>query len=178
MKILNDFAALLTLALGLLATLLIFISGSYWALAICAVVLLIDVAVLVPRLWVPRLEQWWGRTRNKPTPQVQARMGAEHSNTRRTQRSTNLPRRGDVCEVIEMSPYNPNSKSIVRFHQGPRRTDHTTARNPDDALQILGQHGWSIFYSGTDAAAGRRYWVLNRADLATRAIDDALPYLQ
>jgi hypothetical protein len=178
MKNLNDFAALLTLALGLLATLLILISGSYWALAICAVVVLIDVAVLVPGLWVPLLERRWGRVRKGPTPQAQARTGGEHSNTRKTHRPANLPRRGDVCEVIEMSPYNPNSRSIVRFHQGPRRTDHTIARNPDDALQILGQHGWSIFYSGTDAAAGRRYWVLNRADVATRAIDDALPYLQ
>lgn len=177
MKKLNQFAAWLTLVLGLLATWLIIISGKYWALAICAVVLLVDLAVVAPGLWVPPLQRWWGRLRNGPAP-VQAKMTGEPPDARKTWRATNRPKRGDVCEVIEMSPYNPNSRSVVRFRQGSRRTEHTIARNPDDAMQILGQSGWSIFASGTDAASGRRYWVLNRADAANRAIDDALPNLQ
>lgn len=177
MQNLNGFAAWLTLALGLLATLLVIISGNYWALAICAVVLLVDVAAVVPGLWLPPLQRRWGRARGR-TPAADARRGAAYSPARKGPRLTHLPRRGDVCEVIEIHAYNPNSRSVVRFHQGSRRSEYTIARNPDDALQILGQHGWSIFASGTDAATARRYWVLNRPDVPNRATDDALPHLQ
>ncbi len=179
MKKLNQFAAWLTLLLGLLATWLIIISGQYWALVICALVLLVDVAAVAPGLWLPAFQRWreGGRASATPGP-AQARMGGEYPGTRRPRRLTNLPRRGDVCEVIEMSPYNPSSRSIVRFHRGSGHTDHTIPHNPDDTMQILGQSGWSIFSSGTDAASGRRYWVLNRDNIPNRAIDDALPRLQ
>ena|SRR5215467_12853962 len=177
MKKLNDLAAWLTLLLGLLATWLIITSGKYWALAICAVVVLLDVAVVTPGLWAPRLQQWLGRGGKNVAP-AQVKAGGERLDARRIRRPTNLPRRGDVCEVIEISPYNPNSKSVIRFHRGTGRSDHNISRNPDDALQILGQSGWSIFQSGTDAASGRRYWVLSRVDAQNRPIDDALAHLQ
>ena len=178
MKKLNQFAAWLTLVLGLLATWLIIISGKYWALAICVVVLLVDVVAVAPGLWLSQFQRWRGRagTGKGATPAAQARMG-QYPDTRKRRRPTYLPRRGDVCEVVEMSPYNPNSQSIVRFQRGTGRIQHTIARNPDDALQILGQNGWSIFSSGTDAATGQRFWVLNRDDVSNRAIDDALPHL-
>jgi hypothetical protein len=177
MKKLNDFAAWLTLLLGLLATWLIIASGQYWALAIAVVVVLLDIAVVTPGIWGPRLQQWLGRGNKNAVP-AQVGVGGERADPRRIRRQTNLPRRGDVCEVIEITPYNPNSKSVVRFHRGSGRTDHNVPRSPDDTLQILGQSGWSIFYSGTDAASGRRYWVLNRTEGQNRPIDDALARLQ
>lgn len=180
MKNLNKLAAWLTLLLGLLATWLIIVSGQYWALAIGVLVVLVDVAAVAPGLWAPALQRWWGQVRGVTPPAAQASVGpgAPPQGVRRTRRPTNMPARGDVCEVIEISPYNPSSKSVVRFHQGAGRTDHTIPHNPDDTMQILGQSGWSIFYSGTDASAGRRYWVLNRDNIPTRAIDDALPRLR
>src|SRR5262249_55823637 len=101
----------------------------------------------------------------------------EHIETRRDRRTTNLPPRGDVCEVIELTAYNPNSRSVVRFHQGSRRNDYTVSHNPDDTLQILGQKGWSIFYSGTNAETGRGHGAHPRAHTPSRAIPAAPPHL-
>lgn len=180
MKKFNNFASILTLLLGLLATWLIFTSGKYWALPIGVLVVLVDAAVVVPGLWLPPLQRWWqgGRKGTAAVPTGSARTGVERIETRRTRRTTNLPPRGDVCEVIELTAYNPSSRSIVRFHQGAKHDDYTVSHNPDDTMQILGQKGWSIFYSGTNAETGQRYWVLNRANVPNRAIDDALSQLR
>src|SRR5262249_27299097 len=145
MKILNNLAAGVTLALGLLATLLVYISGRYWALLLCAVVLLVDFAVVAPGIWLPSFQRWWMRGRKQDSAAAPAGGAAERPGNRKfpTAHSLKFPAQGEVCMVVELDAYDPRSRSVVRFRHGSRRADYTIARTPDDALQILGQSGWS-----------------------------------
>src|SRR5215813_11424307 len=99
MKILNNFAAGLTLALGLLATVLVFISGRYWALLICAVVLLVDFAAVAPGIWLPSFQRWWMRARKQSSAAAQVGVGAQRPSTRRvpTAHSPKMPAQCEVC---------------------------------------------------------------------------------
>lgn len=59
MKTLDSVIARVTLALGLLATLIAIVTEHYWALPICAVLVIADMAAMAPDLWLPRIRRWW-----------------------------------------------------------------------------------------------------------------------